>query len=362
MGIARLDAEAVALETVETLGLDPAIELLSAEGLAASTRRAASFMCPTTHGALVRATSEVLSGLPGFGEQTPEEIAQLIDSMIAYGDLLELPHEDAQGRRRLLFLGPPSYVPRRTANACLLLGIRPEGAELVSDELLSSIEYVGHARALRAAEGQELDKLLEGEGLARLRSEQWLQSPRQSSPEDLISFCRDRLDALGQSGDLELQLIDPNSSVTYYRGRWRGLRTSDDGYFVARRAQAFGADLWCFVQITQGTIAKLIDLPLQSPLVPAADEAWRLQAAIDALAGHPQRVRVSEPEPGARQLAFFSPLPSWMQRRLDVIGVACPRSRGALFAYNLAADDADEELDFLTDQLWLSVDNEGGSE
>lgn len=359
MGVARLDTDAVAVETVEALGLDPSIDLMSPEGLAASIRRAASFTCPTTPGVLARTVSEVLSELRGFDEETPHEIVRLIESMLAYGDLLELPFEGSQGTRRRLFLGPPAYVRRSGTNSCLLLGIRSEGAALLSDQLGAQIEYVHHARVIRLAESDPLTELMDDEGLVELQPEQWLQSPRASSPGDLVAFYTDRLHALGQSGELELRIVDPDSSVTYYRGRWRGLTSRDNGYFVARRPQAFGADLWCFAQIDQGQVAKIIDLPLQSSLTPGADEAWRLQAAIDALASNPQRVRVSQQEQGSRQVGFFSPVPSWMQRRLDIIGVPCPGGRGALFAYELPQEEVQEELDFLTERMWVSIEEAG---
>jgi hypothetical protein len=359
MGVARLDTDAVAVETVEALGLDASIDLMSAEGLAASIRRAASFACPTTPGVLARTMSEVLSGLRGFDDETPNEIVHLIESMVAYGDLLELPLEDSEGTRRRLFLGPPAYVRRRGTNSCLLLGIRPEGAPLLGEELGAQIEYVRHARVMRLAENELLTELMDDERLVELQPEQWLRSPRSSSPGDLVAFYTDRLHALGQSGELELRILDPDSSVTYYRGRWRTLKSSDNGYFVARRPQAFGADLWCFTQIVQGEVAKIIDLPLQSPLAPGADEAWRLQAAIDALASNPQQVRVSEQEKGSRQVGFFSPVPSWMQRRLDIIGVPCPGRRGALFAYELPQEEVQEELDFVAERLWVSIEATG---
>src|SRR4051794_7339072 len=149
MGVARLDGDAVALESVEALGLDSSLELMSAEGLAASIRRAASFTCPTTASALARTVSDALAGLRGFDEENSHEIPDIIESMVAYGDLLELPFEDPQGTRRRLFLGPPAYVQRTGIDSCLLLGIRSEGAALLSDELSAQVEYVRHARVIR---------------------------------------------------------------------------------------------------------------------------------------------------------------------------------------------------------------------
>jgi hypothetical protein len=190
--------------------------------------------------------------------------------------------------------------------------------------------------------------------------EQWLQAPRTAAPGGIISFHTTRLAASASSGDVEgLRVIDPDAPVTYYRGRWRTLRESDDGRFVGRRAQAFGADLWCLVDVVAGDVKNLLDLPVQSPLGPGADEAWRLQAAFDALGGRAQQMRVRPAiRAGWTGVDFFSPVPSWMQRRLDIIGTPQERSGGALFSYALPEREVAEELAFARELLWLDLVDE----
>jgi hypothetical protein len=359
MGLERLSPADVSVEAVHSLGLDPdAVKLSSAEALAASIRRAASFLSPTTPGALVRAVADALTGLPGMsGDQSKREIETVVESLVSYGDLLELPIDDVSGRRRQLFLGPPAFV-RRTAGY-LLLGVRPEGAPLLGEDLLDRVEYHGHVRLIPSDDSAPVHELLAAEGLAELRPEHWLRAPRRSSPQELVDTYLARLDAAGIAGEIEgVRIIDPASDVTFYRGRWRPLRPGDEGRFVARRPQAFGAELWCFAETVGGAVTKLIDLPIQSPLAHGSDEAWRLQAALDALSGHPQRARVERPPRVATALLdLFSPVPSWVQRRLDVIATLMPRSRGALFSYALPDDDVDEEMRFLESMMWFFVDN-----
>jgi hypothetical protein len=357
MAVTRLKAVDIEHQAVKALLLPANLALSSREGIAASIRRAASFTCPTTSGSLVRITSEVLRGLPGFDDETPQVVAPLIEDLCAYGDLLELPVEDEAGPRRKLFLGPPSYVCREGTNTALVTGIRSEGAPLLSDALMGYIEYTGHARLFRAPDDAFVDELLDGEGLAALSAEQWLHAPREATTEELVAFYMSRLESQGLPGEVELRVLDPSSSTTYYRGRWRSVKNNDTGLFVGRRPQAFGADLWCIAQITEGTIGRLIDLPLENPLAPGADEAWRLQAALDASRGNPQRVRVTEVGGSSRSvLEFFSPVPSWLQRRLDVVGTPCSAGRGALFTYEIASDELQVELAFLASMLWLSTD------
>jgi hypothetical protein len=158
-------------------------------------------------------------------------------------------------------------------------------------------------------------------------------------------------------GELEVRVIDPDSDVSYYRGRWRELRSTDTGRFVARRPQAWGADLWCFINVSRGTVEKLLDLPVQSALATGADEAWRLQAALDALRNEPQRLRVAGDGEGSYAiLDLFAPVPSWIQRRLDIVGRPEHRRRGALFSYALPAADLEEEVNFIRQNMWISID------
>jgi hypothetical protein len=361
MGIEVLTAQDLTAHAVGVLGLDPeAVDLLSAEAMAASLRRAASFLCPTTSGALTRAVDETLVRLPGYTDDTRWQIEAVLASLVSYGDLLELPYEDEGVARRRLFLGVPAFV-RRASDTCLLIGVRPEGAPLVRDDLLAKIEYDAHVRLIRATTPADAE-LLVADRLTELQPEQWFGTPRIASPEEVVSLYTARLDVARASGDIEgLRIIDPATSVTYYRGRWRPPKPTDTGRFVARRPQAFGADLWCFAEIAGGRATRLVDLPIGSVLVPAADEAWRLQAAIDCLAGHRQRVAVyTDPRSHRSVVDLFSPVPSWMQRRLDVVGTPLLRSRGALFSYALPDSELHEELECLRTMLWTVDASIGG--
>lgn len=195
MGIERITAEALAFEAARAVGLQPSTAtILSDEGLAASVRRAASFLCPTTTRALVDAVVEVLSVLTGYGQETERDIETLVQSLVGYGDLLELSIETDGRKRRHLFLGAPAYV-RRTDTSALLLGIRPDGAPLVSDELLSGVQSKGHVRLIRSLDDLPIADVLSQEGLLELQPNQWMRAPRPSAPDELVSFYVTRLQA-----------------------------------------------------------------------------------------------------------------------------------------------------------------------
>ena len=358
MEVRRLTPDQAATSALSSLGLsEVGVDLLSSEALAASLRRAASFLCPATPGQIVRSVVEVLDGLPDYSDATQPELETLLETLVGYGDLLELSMDDLGPGRVRLFLGAPAYV-QRSSGACLLLGIRPDGAQLVGDELAAEIDYEGHARLVPPSDS--LDAMLTASGLMKLSSEQWLKTPRQVEARDLVSEYDLRLEASGPSGNIEgSRLLDSTAPVTYYRGRWRPPKASDNGKFVARRPQAYGADLWCYVRVANGEIVQLVDLPLLQSMVPGADEAWRLQAAIDALAGHPQQARLRHGSQTSQvALDLFGPVPSWAQRRLDVVGTPLQRGRGALFSYCLPADEVAEELQFLADMQWIAADEQ----
>ncbi len=355
MGVIAMSPHQVAERAVASLGLDGAgVDLFSTEALAASLRRAASFSCPATPTTLLRVLMDTLRGLPGYDDSIRAKTDLVLDSLVGVGDLLELPSEDPDGPKRLIYLGYPAFI-RRSSGACVLIGVRPDGEQLVTGELTNLVELDGHLRVVRPT--PELDQLILANGLAERSASQWLQAPRLRSAADVLADYMARLAAAGPSGDIEeARVLDPKAPVHYYRGRWRSPRSGDSGVFVARRPQAYGADLWCVAKLDQGRFVRLVDLPIFGSLLPAADEAWELQAAIDAERGHEQRVRVRPTsDAGYKVLDFFSPLPSWAQRRLDLLGTPLLSGTGALFSYNLPADEVAEELDFLTDRLWMST-------
>ncbi|MGW5364455.1 hypothetical protein [Actinopolymorpha pittospori] len=352
MKLTKLTDDDAAVLTVETLGFDAEIiGLTSVEGIAASLRRAASFMCPTSPGRIVDAVLGAIQPIHPGG-LTRDDIADMLDQLIASGDLLELRHDSGR-TTRLLYLAPPSYI-ERSPGTYLLMGVRPFGAPLIGDELAAGIEYEGPTRVL-ALDTADPDKELHERELQAVPKERWVSSPASEAPADLIGRHRARLDVAGEAGHLDdLVLLDPASKVTYYRGRWRTPAAGDTGDFVARRPQAYGADLWCLIRFEAGVAQRLIEFPVDSPVVPGRDEAWRYQAAVDALRGAPQRFRVSTTARGDVTLDFLLPLPGFAERYLQLVGLPLGKTQGALFSYRVPSAAAAEVATFLTDMLWMS--------
>lgn len=356
MGIATRTVDEVAMISVRALGLDEeGFGLDYPEAIAASVRRAASFLCPTTPRALGDAVLEALA--PVLPEPpSRDDLMTLIDQLVSGGDLLEMADATSDRKIRLLHLGPPSFVPK-SAGRFLLTGIRPHGAALVPADI--TVEPEAHTRtALLQGDGAE-GRLREA-GLHRISVQQWIGQPAVVAAQGFIEQYRQRLAVAPAAGFVDgLTIIDPATRPTYYRGRWRAPAAGDSGDYVGRRPQAYGADRWCVVRLVDGAPEKLLDLPLDNAVSPARDDAWRLQAAIDAARRTPLGYRVL-PVPGTTSLAeyiidFFSPLPSWVERYLELAGISVDKSRGALFSYRIPASALPDLHSVVSGTLWMTA-------
>ncbi|SED02942.1 hypothetical protein SAMN04490357_3594 [Streptomyces misionensis] len=361
MKVTALSKQEAAHRTIRALWLDETTtDAFSAEALSALLRRAASFLCPSTPRRLVDSVIEALSPLDESSLVTRPQVAAQLDLLVSIGDLIELPHRgDRKGRQ--IYLAPPSFV-EKALGRYLLLGVRPNGAPLVNESLGAGIQYEGHTRSLKL-DAQLAPGRLRAAGLHEIPLDHWLKRPRMDQAAAVVTVMRHRLDGAGESGEIDgLKIIDTAASVLYYRGRWRQLASSDSGDFVARRSQAYGADLWCFVRVEHGVPRALVDLPVDDLDAAGCDEAWRTQAAIDALAGTPQ-VMYIRPAPGTsgdRCLDLFSPVPGWAQRYLELVGIPVPQARGALVSYRVPMSAIGPVRAFFTDMLWMHVREEGG--
>jgi hypothetical protein len=349
-------AKDVAALTMSTLGLDPQrLVLTSPEVVSASLRRAASFLCPTTQGVLVDTTLELLNPLLSEPLRR-DEVAGLLDQLISTGDLLELAAATPERTARLLYLGPPSYV-EKVPGKYLLIGIRPSGAPLVPEQI--TVEHNLHIRTA-VLDGAEPEIRLKEAGLHRISTGQWIGQPAALPAHEYVDEYRQRLGVARSAGSIDgLTIIDPSAKPTYYRGRWRPPASADTGDFVGRRPQAYGADIWCVVRLVNGNPDRLIDLPVRRSVSPARDDAWRLQAAFDAERGTPQVARthaiLDATSTTECVVDLFSPLPSWAERYLELVGRAVDKSPGALFSYCIPLGALEELRSVLTGTLWMSI-------
>ena len=358
------DCQALALST---LGLaETGVDLFSVEGIAASLRRAASFLCPCAPRQIVDAVLEVLRPVRPEPELLREDVGLILDLLVAAGDLVELRQGETRATR-LIYLGPPTYVEKEPG-WYLIAGVRPFGAPLIpadSGEVTcesGEVTCESHVRTIEI-DPATASSVLRTLGLHRVAQDRWVGQPAKLTAAGLIEQVQIRLDVAIPAGDAaQFLVIDPAKPVTYYKGRWRGLQPTDSGDFVARRPQAYGADLWCALRVSDGVPQRLFDFPID-PVVPGRDEAWRLQAASDAARGAPQLYRMRSIDgPDTDVIVdFFSPLPGWAERRLQLAAVAADRSAGALFSFRASSAASEDLRRYLDEMLWMREMEDGGT-
>ena len=349
----------VVQRTLRELGLGPSqTTLLTREALACSLRRVAGMHCPTSRGALLRAVIEPFRDLVDDPDLLAELTDEVLEAVIAHGDLLELQEvvSTSERPRTLVYSAPPMFLIRGSG-AVLLLGIAGEQTSLLPHRYERRIEHRGHVRILPPTAAADIVPYLEGLGFTELSEGAWLDPPTHVSAQGLIARFDRALHQQPEAGPIEgLRVIDPGRETHYHRGRWVDVVTSVSGNVVARRPQRFGPHLWCYVTLEEGRPRRLLDLPLGETRYRACDEAWRLQSAIDAVGGKPQRLRIRPGAAGRWIFDVFSPPPMWLVRRWDAVGDPVERSHGALLSYTFDSQDVDEEASFARDMMWLAVD------
>jgi hypothetical protein len=355
MEMKRLSIAEVHEQKIAELGLDSSsLDLTSIEAIAGALRRVASFLCPCATPTLIRGVVQPLRGLVDDLEKVKAIVEDTLEAMIAHGDILE--HRDLEenlGHKNsvMLYAAPAAFVTRRSGTV-ILLGIASDQLSALTDDLEARIEYVNHLRRLSPTPGENLRSDLVQLGLIELSYADWLRMPPIETAEQHLLRLDHILDAMQPSRDVPgLLLLDSERPVRYYRGRWVEPR-SHSGRFVARRSQAYGAQLWSYVQVLNGNPESLIDFPIAGSRWRGCDEAWRLQIAIDAKRGDPQRFRIRPGPENTSVMEFFSPVPMWARRRWDAVGEPV-LSSGCLFAYRLAKTELAEELRFASEVLWL---------
>lgn len=355
-----LSAAEVHALSVEALGLDPnSVDLVAPEVLAALIRRAASFAAPCPPRLLRAAVLRALDGLVDMEGERREAwrttVDDLIESLVSYGDLLELPADEGGSGEavRILYLAPPTFVT--LDSVIFLIGGQIDGADPVPSDLRAEVEYRSHTRRLRPVDAADVARRLGAIGWIELPRTLWLAGPRSDTPDQLLARAYAALASATTSGEVPgLRVLDPNTPPTYYPGRWAEPKRKS-GRFVARREQRYGADLWSLVELSNGNVTNLVDLPLDTrsaPLRPC-DAAWHIQMAIDAVEGHPQPFQFRpKPPKGSVIVDFFSPVPLWARRRWDVLGEEVSRSR-SLFAYRFPEAELADVQRTLEAELWL---------
>src|SRR6266540_795715 len=90
MGIRTLSPSELHARAVQALALDPTgLDLGTTEALAAAIRRAAGFHCPCSAKTLLRAALQPLTGLIDDAAAIKDTASEVLEAVVAHGDLLE---------------------------------------------------------------------------------------------------------------------------------------------------------------------------------------------------------------------------------------------------------------------------------
>jgi hypothetical protein len=353
MGVRLIEREQVVRSALDTLRVSrPGGSLSSEEGLANLLRRLASFHCPCSRRTLRKAALQTLSHLTDQ-QDLDERVDDLLESLISYGDLVEAAVQEAKGeagRPALLYLAPPQAVPLKD-RSIVVLGIEPDDQTALPESMEDRLTLNGHVRRLYETSGETLEQLV-ALGFIVVPEALWLKAPPPLKSSELITTYNLKLTKAPQAGgSAELRVLRPATSVRFYRGRW-GSSDGITGPAIARREQRFGADVWSYVDFSGGKAVRIYDLGHTD--LRGWDEAWRLQAALDASAGNPQVFRVEhrEQDPVAL-LHLYHPVPAWVGRWLDAVAAPVPRRRGSLMTFNVPVDAIKAVEALLGEHLWM---------
>lgn len=356
MSIIEISGTQLLAQTRSDLGLPESSTLLIDEPLvAALVRRAAGILCPCSASTLVYSILDSLNWLSQDPEELANRIEEMVDQLVVLGDLLELHQvttDDAAVKGTWLFAAPPAFIARPADKGVYLVGIVADATAPLSAPLMARITHQGSLRMLAPEIGEDLPELLRENGLVQLSEQSWLKLPRSEAASSLRDRMERQLQEQSASGEVaDLLILDSSRDPLYYRGRWTAPK-KQSGLFVARRPQAFGANIWGFALLETGALARFLDFPLRNSKWRGCDSAWHLQMAVDRCRGTPQQYR-RRPVGDGIVFDFFSPLPLWAERRLRIIGHRVDAHQ-CLFSYMVPDGEVDTEDEFLRDRLWLA--------
>lgn len=338
--------------------LDETARSLGSEGgdaalLRAALRRGAFVLSPTSRADLVTYVSTPLAALM---DNARVEVEAALDDLTTYGDVLEMRRLDADPwstQTMILRPAPPSFV-RRASDAFVILGVAGEHPSALTPDLATRLDDSGLVRRLTPLPEEDLAARLSSLGFVALAETAWLGLPDARTAHAHLNEWRRRLEAARPPGPdfIDFEILDRDCAPTFYKGRWTAPAGRHEGLYVARRAQLYGPPVWCLVLLKAGLAIRLLDLQAQGDRQRPCDLAWRLQAAIDAVAQAPQRFRVTI-EDSRVALEVFSPLPAFAERRLALVGDKY-LAQGCLFGFHLPSAHADLEIDTLQTLLWMT--------
>lgn len=336
-----------------SLGL-PDLQKLDNALIAQALRRTVFIEAPCSIRTVCSLVMNSLGPLTDEPENLKTLIYDIIDDLVNLGDLLEMRDEIAGETNLILRPAPPAFVLRRDGTF-IIVGVAGDDVTPPQVNDFNLVYYPSGLRILIPSNTQSCRQTLIDLGLIELPMITWLRAPVSITADKLVKSWISRLPNDIHPEKIEnFEIIDISNTTSYYKGRWQSLNEQHAGIYIARRPQRYGARLWCLAEIRDGLVQRFVDIHSGDARFRDCDEAWRLLAAMDALTGSPQQVRVVY-EKEITVLSFTSPLPSWAIRRLSLVGERLKPHR-ALLQFSLPLHNSEEELHWLEESLWLTRD------
>ncbi len=339
-------------KTAQSLGLPESCATLDGSNalIAQAIRRSVFIAAPCSIRTTRAVVTTALCALANDEKALEARITDVIEDLVATGDLLEMRRESPEGADLVLRPAPPAFVKRKDGTF-ILLGVAGDEITPVHDQPV--VFRPSGLRTLASADTETCHRALLDLGLIELSESAWLHGPAAATADSYLNAWIAKLPGTKNPERIDdLDILDTSTPTTFYKGRWKALNNKHAGIFLARRPQRYGANLWCVVEVQAGFVQRLVDVHTKDARIRDCDEAWRIQAAFDAVACAPQKVVVSSS--GEKVvLAFDSPLPAWAVRRLSLIGERVSPQR-ALFGFELPNQNKDDEVRWLEQMLWLA--------
>jgi len=351
MNAVRLLSPAAAIASVaSSLRLPAEVQFDALVGQA--LRRAAYQMAPCARHALERSVSSSLNYIAPPDLVLDEVVAEILETLIVYGEVLELqPLADDKATGSLVLRPSPAFFVRHHSGSAILIGVAGDEITPLSPEQNSRLRYQGPLRIFQATAGESVYDVLRDSGLSELASATWLRLPPQEAASGYVAKWTERLRSTPAPTEVEGLTVFEGGGSDFYSARRVAPRTTHSGIHVGRRPQMYGADLWCLVELVGGRPAHLLDLVSEGDRLRPSDIAWRILMALDCSAGQPQRFRV-RPNGDSNFLDFFAPVPSWALRRIAIDGAPTKPER-CLLTFEISEAGTAEILPLLRDRLWL---------
>lgn len=318
-------------------------------------RRSVMVLSPCADHELERAVNQSLSKITEIpAEELSSRIHLALEDLLIYGEIFEMKalDDDVWHTAPLVLRpAPPSFV-RRYDGSIVILGVAGDDINPLTTDLSEQIFYHGVLRILPASKEEDVSTLLEAIGLIELSEKSWLRLPPAESSNLFLQHYRDLLCDAPKTGPVEgLRILDTSSSTQFYKDRWIDPRPHLDGIYIARRPQRYGTALWCLVQVNSGMPERFIDLISPADRERPCDLAWRIQMALDFEHGILQKFNIQLSESNYR-FDFHSPLPSWAERALAVVGKKVEPVK-CLISYNVPDQLAPDKIRMLKELLWM---------